>query len=403
MRSTSLTFKRPTPVGYAVLGFLLAVVVFLSVLPVWYEGYRLTQLTEIMKFVILAVAWVVFSAPTGYMSLATAAFFGIGFYMASALSGMVPFLALIVIAGAVAFVLALLVGALTLRLRGVYFWIFTFGLVLLISNVVREVERQLSGTRGRFVDTESIDTVYWAILGVCVLTILVAWLIRRSRHGLALTAIGQYEEAAGHSGINVVRTKVLVFAVSAIFMGMAGAVIATRRAYVDPTVAFNLDQSFLPVLMALFGGMVYLAGPVIGAIVFALIKEELSTSWPDMFQVIFGAILIISILFLPGGIVGLAVDVWRAVKGERPFTRHVFLWCMVLPPLGWLALLLRLLIISVHRMRDRPIAEVTMEEPFTWQHLLVGSLTVVGGYAIFLWHVGRVFWEKLRGEAGAPA
>jgi len=389
--------------GYSVLGFLLAVVIFLSVLPVWYEGYRLTQLTEIMKFIVLAVAWVVFSAPTGYMSLANAAFFGIGFYMASALSGTVPFLALIVVAGAVAFILALLVGALTLRLRGVYFCIFTFGLVLLISNVVREVERQISGTRGRFVLTESIDTVYWTILGVCVLTILVAWLIRRSRHGLALTAIGQYEEAAGHSGINVVRTKVLVFSVSAIFMGMAGAVIATRRAYVDPTVAFNLDQSFLPVLMALFGGMVYLAGPVIGAIVFALIREELSTTWPEMFQVIFGAILIISILFLPGGIVGLAVDIWRGAKGERPFDRSTVLWCMILPPLGWVALLMRLVIVGSMRVIGRPVSEIMMEGPLTWRQFIIGSLTVIGGPVLFLWFVGRALWQTLIGEADAPA
>jgi len=403
MRTRPFAFKRPTPAQYAVLGFLLAVVIFLSVMPVWYEGYWLTKLTEIMKFVILAVAWVVFSAPTGYMSLATAAFFGVGFYMASVLSGTVPFVPIILIAGAAGFILALLVGALTLRLRGVYFCIFTFGLVLLISNVVREVERQLSGTRGRFVITESIETVYWAILVVCIITVLAAWLLRRSRHGLSLMAIGQYEEAAGHSGINVVRTKVMVFAASSIFMAMAGAVIATRRAYVDPTVAFHLDQSFLPVLMALFGGMLNLAGPVVGAIVFSLLKEELSTTWPEMFQVIFGAILIISILFLPGGIVGLVEDIWRGAKGERPFSRATFLWCMILAPLGWIAIVLRLSIIGVHDIRGSHAPEVEYEEPFSQKLLIVGCLTVVVGWAIFLWYVGRLLWRKLRGDASATA
>ncbi len=82
-----------------------------------------------------------------------------------------------------------------------------------------------------------------------------AFLIRRSRYGLALQSIGEYEEAAAHSGINVVRTKVITFAVSAVFMGMAGAIIATRRTYIDPGIAFNLNHSFLPVLMAMFGGM----------------------------------------------------------------------------------------------------------------------------------------------------
>ncbi len=350
MKTRLFAFNKLTPANYALLALLLAAAVFFGVFPLWYEGYWTTKLTEIMKFVILAVAWVVFSAPTGYMSLATAAFFGVGFYLASVLSGTVPFVAIILIAGASVFVLAVLVGALTLRLRGVYFCIFTFGLVLLITSVVKEVERQLSGTRGRFVLTESIDVVYWGVFGVCILTILVAWLIRRSRHGLALTAIGQYEEAAAHSGINVVRTKVMVFSLSAVFMGMAGAVIATRRAYVDPTVAFHLDQSFLPVLMALFGGMLNLAGPVVGAVVFSLIKEELSTTWPEMFQVIFGVILIVSILFLPTGIVGLVEEVWRAVNGERPLSRRAVLWCLILPPLGWFALLARVAIIGFFRI-----------------------------------------------------
>jgi branched-chain amino acid transport system permease protein len=394
--------KRTIPTILTV-AFLVAVVVFLAVLPVWYEGYWTTKLTEIMKFVILAVAWVVFSAPTGYMSLATAAFFGVGFYLASVLSGTVPFLVILVLAGAGSFVIALLVGVLTLRLRGVYFCIFTFGLVLLISNVVRELERTLSGTRGRFVDTQPIEVVYWAILGVCVLTILVAWLIRRSRHGLALTSIGQYEEAAAHSGISVVRTKVLVFAVTAIFMGMAGAVIATRRAYVDPSVAFHLDQSFLPVLMALFGGMANLAGPVVGAVVFTLIREELATTWPELFQVIFGTVLIVSILFLRDGIVGLVQQVWRVIKGEQPLTRYLFTWCVLLPAIGWLAILLYLCRLVWLEMTHRPIPPIEMEPPFTLALFVVSVLIPVVGYATVVWYVCRLAWLKLRGGGHAPA
>jgi len=70
--------------------------------------------------------------------------------------------------------------------------------------------------------------------------------IRRSRYGLALQSIGEYEEAAAHSGINIVRTKVLIFATSAVFMGMAGAIMATRRSYIDPGIAFDMQTSFLP-------------------------------------------------------------------------------------------------------------------------------------------------------------
>ena len=102
------------------------------------------------------------------------------------------------------------------------------------------------------------------------------------------------------------RTKVLVFAASAIFMGMAGAIIATRRTYIDPGIAFNLNSSFLPVLMALFGGMGNLVGPVIGAAVFTYLGELLLTRFPDLYMLIFGVVLILAIVFMPNGIVGLA-------------------------------------------------------------------------------------------------
>ncbi len=312
MKTIRMTRNRGITLGLLLIAFLI-----LAFLPQVTSGYVITLLIDILKFAILTVAWVVFSGPSGYMSLATAAFYGLGFYIAAVFSGTFPFPVLVIMAGAVAFVVALGVGALTLRLRGVYFAIFTFALVLLVQNVVLEIERVVTETRGRFVDTVSTEGVYYAIFIVFVLTMLTAVLIRRSRYGLALQSIGEYEEAAAHSGINVVRTKVLTFAVSAIFMGMAGAVIATRRTYIDPYIAFNLNTSFLPVLMAMFGGMTNLAGPVIGAALFTYIGEILLTRFPDLYMLIFGVVLILAILFMPNGVLGLAQRVWRKIRGGR--------------------------------------------------------------------------------------
>ncbi len=299
------------------LGLLLVVLVVLVLLPTITEGYLPVLVTDILKFVILTVAWVLFAAPTGYMSLATGAFYGLGFYIAAVFNGPVPFPIVIIIAGIAGFVVALLVGALTLRLRAAYFCIFTFALVLLISNVVLEVERLVTQTRGRFVETETVEAAYYAMLIIAVLTLVVAWLIRRSRHGLALQSIGEHEEAAAHSGINVTRTKVLVFAVSSIFMGMAGAIIATRRAYIDPGIAFSMNNTFLPVLMAMFGGMGNLLGPVIGAAIFTYIGELLLTRFPDLYMLIFGVVLILAILFMPNGILGLGQQIWAKLRGGR--------------------------------------------------------------------------------------
>jgi branched-chain amino acid transport system permease protein len=296
---------------------ILVVLVLVALVPTFTQGYWLTLLTDILKFVVLTVGWVLFSGPTGYISLATAAFFGLGFYMAAVFGGTMPFAVIIILAGVLGFVVALFVGALTLRLKGAYFAIFTFALVLLVQAVVLEVERLVTGTRGRFVEAVSTSATYYAMFIVAIGMLVVAAVIRRSRYGLALQSIGEYEEAAAHSGINVVRTKVLVFATSAIFMGMAGAIIATRRTYIDPYIAFDLQNSFWPVLMAMFGGMGNLVGPVIGAALFTYIGDELITRFPDLYMLIFGVLLILVILFMPNGVLGLAQQAWRKIRGGR--------------------------------------------------------------------------------------
>ena len=109
----------------------------------------------------------------------------------------------------------------------------------------------------------------------------------------------------------------MVFAASAIVMGMAGAIIATRRTYIDPGIAFSLNTSFWPVLMALFGGMGNLVGPVVGAAVFTYLGELLLTRFPDLYMLIFGVVLILAIVFMPRGIVGLAEETWRKIRGGR--------------------------------------------------------------------------------------
>jgi branched-chain amino acid transport system permease protein len=308
-------FSKNRIVSLAILAVIFIVLALLpTLIP---ESYWITRISEYMRYAILTIGWVLFSGPTGYMSLATAAFYGLGFYMAAILNGPLPFAAVIIISGILAFIVAAAVGALTLRLKGVYFCIFTFAVVLLINNVVLEVERLVTGTRGRFVETESTSTAFYAMLIVFAVTIGVVMYIRRSRYGLALQSIGEYEEAAAHSGINVVRTKVFMFATSAIFMGMAGAVMATRRSYIDPGIAFSMETSFLPVLMAMFGGMGNLVGPVLGAVGFTALKDWLITAYPDLFMLIFGVVLIVAILFMPNGILGLALQAWRLIRKRR--------------------------------------------------------------------------------------
>jgi len=305
-------FKKPFLLG--LLGLILAL---LATLPFYAPPYTPILLIGILMYIIITVSWVIFSGPTGYISLASAAFFGVGIYTSAILGKVLPLPIVVGIGGLLSFCLALLVGAITLRLRGIYFAIFTFGLVVLIKELLLYWEINITHTRGRFVVLESNNTIYYVLLIIFVLTMLTAYFIRRSKFGLALQSIGENEEAAAHMGVNVTMVKVITFAISAIFAGAAGAIMATRWTYIDPYVAFNPLLSFMPVLMAIFGGMGQLYGPIIGATIFAFLQEELTTKFPFYYMLIFGIVLVVTILFLPNGLVGLIPKLWRRSSGGQ--------------------------------------------------------------------------------------
>jgi branched-chain amino acid transport system permease protein len=308
MNMTAVISKKPFLLGLLFLIFLL-----LAFLPLYASAYTVILITAIFMYIVLTVSWVIFSGPTGYISLAPAAFFGVGIYTSAILGKALPLPIVICFGGLASFCLALLVGALTLRLRGIYFAIFTFGLVLLIQQLLLWYEIRFTHTRGRFVIVVSNTTIYYVMFIILVVLLLAAYFIRRSKYGLALQSIGEDEEAAAHTGINVTVLKTIIFAISAIFIGAAGAIMATRWTYIDPYIAFDPLFSFLPVLMAIFGGMGQFYGPIIGAAIFSYLEELLLTRFPYYYMLTFGIILVVAILYLPDGLVGL-VEKWR--KGD---------------------------------------------------------------------------------------
>jgi branched-chain amino acid transport system permease protein len=298
------------------LGFLLFILIVLATLPLYAPEYAVVLLTSILMYIIITVSWTMFSGPTGYISLAPAAFFGIGVYTSALLALVLPLPVVIGIGGLAGFCLALLVGALTLRLRGIYFVMFTFGLVELLLHFILWWEVNISGTTGRVVPTVANATVYYILLIIFSLLMLTTYLLRNSKFGIALQSIGEFEEAAAHRGINVNALKTIIFAISALFMGAAGAIMATRWTYIDPKIAFNPLISFMPVLMAIFGGIRYLYGPVIGAAFFAYVEEFLITRFPYHYMLIFGVIMLVAILYMPDGLVGLIQKLWKRTSGE---------------------------------------------------------------------------------------
>ncbi len=301
---------------------LLVLLAVMATLSLYASPYTVILATNVLLYVILTMSWVLFSAPTGYVSLATAAFLGMGIYTSAILGGKLPLAVVILAAALASFALAALVGALTLRLKGVYFAFFTFGLVELIKHLLLWYEIKVTGVRGRFVVSVDNVTIYYVILGILVILLLASYLLRRSRLGLALQCIGECEDAAAHTGINVSVVKTVVFALSGVFVGAAGAAMATRWTYVDPYIAFDYMYSFTPVVMAVFGGMGQFHGPILGAVVFALLREILITRFPYYYMFVLGLVLVVTILYLPQGLVGLRREwPWRGMRGNRESAR----------------------------------------------------------------------------------
>jgi len=292
-----------------VAGLVLAILVFLVTFPTYGSNSEVGIWVTILMYIILTVSWVIFSGTTGYMSLAVAAFFGIGMYTAAFLyprSGpLLPLPAVVIMGGLVSFVFALLTGLVTLRLKGMYFAIFTFGFSVLLYYLMVYYELQIIGYRGQRLTPITNVTAFYILIIIMVLTLLAAYLIRRSRLGLAMQSIGESEDAAAHMGVNTTMVKVITFAISAFFMGAAGAALAPKWEYIDPSVAFNVFYSFMPILMAVFGGMRELYGPVIGAAIFAYTERALRLRFPYYYMLSFGIALILIIIYLPGGLTGL--------------------------------------------------------------------------------------------------
>jgi branched-chain amino acid transport system permease protein len=295
--------------------FSLLLVLLLATLPFYTPPYTTVAVTSILMYVVLTVSWAMFCGPTRYMSLATATFFGVGMYTTAVLGERLPLPLVVACGGFFSFAIGLLTGFICLRLRGFYFAIFTFGLNELVRNFMLWWEARVAHTLGRWVVLMDSLAIYYYMLAIFLLTILVTFIIGRSRYGLILFSIGESEEAADHIGINVTRYRIIFFALSCFFMGLAGAVMATKWSYIDPRIAFNPVLNFTPVLMALFGGVGNMYGPILGAGLLTLISELLLSRFPYYYMLLYGIIFIVIISFLPDGLVGLA-KTWR----KKPIT-----------------------------------------------------------------------------------
>lgn len=276
-----------------------------------------TQLAFFWLMVVLAQSWDMLGGQMGYNSFGSIVFFGIGCYACAVVqrdSGLPYFEALalgIGVAGIAALLFAFLSGAVLLGIRGHYFAIATLGLGIAAGEIAAGWDYVGAGSGmamplypGALGGRELF--FYFLLFAIAALCFLTLRAIYRTRFGLALNAIRDDEDKAEAMGLQTTRIKTAAWAISAFFLGLAGAVTGSMLGFIDPRdVAFSgATFGVWMVLMAILGGKGTLWGPVIGAAIFHLTKELFWAYLLGWQRVALGLLIVVIVLFFPQGIMG---------------------------------------------------------------------------------------------------
>lgn len=293
--------------------------------------------TNAISLAVLALSWDLL-ARTGQLSLAHAAFFGSGAYTTAILARHtdVSLWWGIPAAGVVAVLLALAVGSVTLRLKGIYFAIATLAFTEVTKAVVRQLPTSWAGgsaginvaplVRPTFVPGEMErweiafqrnESYFLVYAGLLLATIVLSLLVARSRLRPAFTAVRTNERVAAVMGVRPARAKLLAFALSSLMVGMLGAVAAHRSGSVIPEGTFAITTTVFALVTPIFGGLYTTLGPIVGAGVLSSVEELLRRTFSEGYLVGYGVVLVLSILFMPRGLVGLAHGVIGRLRGRR--------------------------------------------------------------------------------------
>lgn len=263
----------------------------------------------------LSQSWNILAGFAGQSSLGHAAFFGIGALVTRTLwlvEGM-PFAAAFLFGGLAAAAFAMLIGAPTFRLRGAYFAIGTLGVAEVLRITVSQNIPFISTLPGPMIASYELPPRYYLALGVALVTTGVTYLLLRSPWSLGILAVREDEEAAQATGVHILRHKLLALGLSSFFAGLAGGVFAFQQISYYPAAPFSPIWTFDALLITFIGGLGTLFGPVIGAVFFILIRQQLAVTLVEIHQVIFGILFIVIVLVFPGGL----VEAWQRIRGWR--------------------------------------------------------------------------------------
>ena len=314
-RITRTTRAAKTAMIIAAVGLLV-----LAAAPWWAGRAELRLFGEVYLYLSLAVLWNLMAGYAGLVSVGQQAYVGFGGYMLFALTmfaGLHPITAVLV-SGVLAAVLSVPVAALIFRLKGAYFAIGTW----VMAEVFRLSFAQVSSLGGGSGSSLPVGVVkslassrsgrealsYWLALGAAVVVIACVYLFLRSRRGLALTAIRDSEVAAAGLGINIWRTKLEVYVVTAAFTSIIGGLIFLQKLRISPDAAFSVnDWTAFVIFIVVIGGIGTLEGPIIGTILFFVLRETLA-DLGTTYLIVLGVVAIVIMLKAPKGVWGLVRD-----------------------------------------------------------------------------------------------
>jgi len=285
-------------------------------------NYHLHMALYTLMYVAMAASWNILGGYTGYVSLGHNVFYCIGGYVSGMILAKMGISTLITapLAGLIAAAVGVVVGMITLRMRGPTFIISSIAL-LMIVRILFDNWGYVGGANGVTLPVTDLDVrwakipYYYGMLVIAVLAVVASYKIKHSKFGLGLRAISQDEVKAESAGIDTATYKVAAFAISAFFVGMAGAVWGEYLTYLRPNIFLIILVAAYMVLMCIIGGKGTVAGPIVGAVLIVAFNEFFAATMgaSEINILATGLIMVLVLLFFPLGVVGTL-----AQKGRLP-------------------------------------------------------------------------------------
>lgn len=311
--------KNLSPLAWLVI---VLVLLGLALFPSLGNPYAVSLVLSIAMYVALTASWNILAGYCGYVSFGHVVFWGIGAYATVILATKagLPWPAALVAGGGVASLLAVVVAQPILKLSGVYFAISTLALAEAMRVLTSYFRALTGGGGGIYMSTPlPLNTAYYLMIAIAAVCVAFTYTLNFTRFGRSLIAIRENELAAESLGIDTIARKAQAFVVSAFFAGLTGGAYVLNVAFIDPGTAYDISLTLRAIMMAMFGGIGTVLGPVIGAVGFQSLSETLWANFPFIHKALLGALIIALVLLLPQGILT-TMRRWILRRGKGTLT-----------------------------------------------------------------------------------